>query len=623
MENATEQNWRRYTVPEIFLEATARYGKREALREKQGDEWQTLSWAAYAQEVTSASLGLAALGLKKGECVSILSENCPHWIYADMAIMCAGGVSAGIYPTSAPAQIEYFLTDCSARYIFASNQAQLDKLLAIREKLPQLRKIITLNEDVVIPDNALDVLTFDALKKTGAQIEKDNKFNSMVKSVSPDDVAILIYTSGTTGAPKGVMLTHRNIMFEIAVHDKFLHIAEGDDLISFLPLSHIAERMLTSLRPMMHGARVTFSQGPEKLATEIMEVSPHVFFAVPRIWEKFHAAINSAIEKASPFQRWSYRCALSIGRRAAQHKYSARRPPSFLMGIQKITDMLVMRNIRAKIGMGRAHFVICGAAPVSPDLLLWMAAIGLDVRETYGLTENGSVAAIAPLDQRKLGSVGKAVLDSEIKIAPDAEILIKGDHVFAGYFNKEEETRQTLKDGWLYTGDLGRFDGDGFLFITGRKKDIIITSGGKNISPAQIENELKFHPLITDCMVVGDGQKYLTCLIMLDPINAREYAGKEKLAFASFAELSRRPEIYEIISDEIARINQLFSRVEQIKTFRILDVPLALDDGMLTPTMKLKRDAVANGYEDVINEMYAEAAPNDRQPRSQTGRRSA
>ena len=623
MEDSPEQSCRRHTVPEIFLKATTQYADRPALREKQGEDWRTISWAAYAQEVISASLGLAALGLKKGECVCILSENCPRWIYADMAIMCAGGVSAGVYPTSAPAQIEYFLSDCSARYIFASNQAQLDKLLAIREKFPQLRKIIILNEDVVIPDNDPDILTFDALKTLGAQLENENKFNSMVNAVTPDDVAILIYTSGTTGAPKGVMLTHRNIMFEIAVHDKFLHIAEGDDLISFLPISHIAERMLTSLRPMMHGARVTFSRGPEKLATEIMEVSPHVFFAVPRIWEKFHAAINSAIENASPFQRWSYRCALSIGRRTAQHKYSARKPPTFLMVIQKITDTLVMRKIRAKIGMGRAHFVICGAAPVSPELLLWMAAIGLDVRETYGLTENGSVAAIAPLDQRKLGSVGKAVLDSEIKIAPDGEILIRGDHVFAGYINKDEETHKTLKDGWLYTGDLGRLDSDGFLFITGRKKDIIITSGGKNISPAQIENELKFHALIADCMVVGDGRKYLTCLIMLDPINAQEYAAKENFAFAGFAELSRHPEISEIIGDEISRVSQLYSRAEQIKAFRILDAPLALDDGMLTPTMKLKRDAVASGYKDLINEMYAEATPDERRPPAQTGRRSA
>lgn len=608
MSGMPEQHWRRRTVPEIFLWAVENYGNRPALRTKCDGEWKTVSWADYAGEVTAASLGLAALGLNKGERVCILSENRPHWIYADMAILCAGGVSAGVYPTSVPAQIEYFLNDCRARFLFVSDRAQLEKLTGIRENLPHLQKIIIFDEDAEASNGDIDSLTFGALKKLGARDNSENSdpFKSLTEKVTPDDVAILIYTSGTTGPPKGAMLTHRNLMFEIAVHDRFLHIAEGDDLISFLPLSHIAERMLTSLRPMMHGARITFSQGPDKLADEIREVSPHVFFAVPRLWEKFHAGVSAAMETAPAFQRRLYEAALAIGRSAARYNYNARKVPVHLNIMQKITGALIMRKIRAKIGMGRARFVICGAAPVSPDLLMWMAAIGLDVRETYGLTENGSVAAIAPLNKRKLGSVGKAVLDSKITIAEDGEILIRGDHVFARYINKETETNKALQNGWLHTGDLGCLDEDGFLYITGRKKDIIITSGGKNISPAQIENELKFHPLISDCMVIGDGRRYLTCLVMLDPMNLVEYARTCGISEKCHTDLSRHEKIQSAIEEAILRVNEKFSRVEQIKQFRLLDAPLAPGDDALTPTMKLKRDILAARHQELIDGMYAE-----------------
>ncbi len=590
------------------MTATAQFAERPALREKLGGQWQTVSWGEYAQEVKNASLGLATLGLKKGDRVCILSDNCPHWLYADMAIICTGGASVGIYSTSAPHQIEYFLTDCEARFIFVSDQGQLDKVMGVCDKISHLEKIIVFDEHTSAQCDKKNVISFNTLTKIGrqAELENENLFQHRAEAVSPDDIAILIYTSGTTGPPKGAMLTHRNIMFQIAVFDEFLHINKGDDLLSFLPLSHIAERMLSSLRPVMHGARVTFSQGPDKFAEEVRGVSPHVFFAVPRLWEKFHAAITDAIEKGPAIESWAYRTALSVGRKAARYKYSARNIPPILSILQIFTDGLVMRNVRAKIGMDRARFVICGAAPVSPDLLLWMAAIGLDVRETYGLTENSSVAAIAPLNKRKFGSVGKAVLDSEIRIAGDGEILIKGDHVFAGYISKKQETRESLKDGWLHTGDLGRFDDDGFLYITGRKKDIIITSGGKNISPAQIENELKFHPLIADCMVVGDGRKYLTCLIMLDHTHAPSYAAEHGIAFANYAEFSQQPELSTIVNSEIDRVNQRFSRVEQIKHFRILDAPLTPHDGALTPTMKLKRDVVARKYEKLIDSMYTE-----------------
>ena len=590
------------------MHATVQFAARKALSEKRNDAWKTVTWADYAEQVKHISLGLAAMGLSKGDRVCILSESRPEWLYADMAIICAGGASVGIYPTSSQEQIEYFLDDSGASNIFVSSVDLLAKVLPVQDKLQHPKKIIVFDDVEKIASDADDIVSLSYLMDLGRKLESENRtrFADLANTVTADDLAVLIYTSGTTGPPNGVMLTHRNIMFEVAVHDKYLHIAEGDDLISFLPLSHIAERMLTCFRPMMHGARVTFSQGPEKLADEIREVSPHVFFAVPRIWEKFHTAITAAMDKASPFQRWSYKTALGIGMRAARYKYNARKVPVLLTGIQSITDQLVMQKVRTKIGMGRAHFVICGAAPVSSDLLMWMAAIGLDVRETYGLTENGSVAAIAPLDMRKLGSVGLAPLDSDIQIADDGEILIRGDHVFTGYINKQEATGEALKDGWLHSGDIGRLDEDGFLYITGRKKDIIITSGGKNISPAQSENELKFHPLIADCMLVGDGRKYLTCLIMLDPINVIAYAAEHGVENLGFAELSRNPKILTMIETEINRVNQQVSRVEQVKKFRVLDKPLSPGDPALTPTMKLKRDVVAARYSDLIDSMYTQ-----------------
>ncbi len=602
------ENWRESTIPQQFMRATARYGEHPALWLQRDGKGGFCTWSDYAERVKHAALGLAELGLQRGDRVCILGENSPHWLYADMAILCAGGVSVGIYPTSTSEQVEYCLDDSGATFIFVSNQAQLDKVLKVRHRLSGLKKIITFDESTINKPGDDTILPFSVLSKTGQQVKQqdDGRFARLASTVMPDDIAILIYTSGTTGPPKGVMLTHKNIMYEIAVHDKYLHIAEGDDMISFLPLSHIAERMLTCLRPMMHGAQITFSQGRDTLAQEIREVSPHVFFAVPRIWEKFYDAIMAAIAKGSLLQRWAYQIALTIGRRAASYKYNARKVPVLFAGLQKLADRLVMSKIREKIGMERARFVICGAAPVSPDLLLWMAAIGLDVRETYGLTENGSVAAIAPLDKRKLGSVGKAVLDSKIRIASDDEILIKGDHIFVGYINKKKETGEALKDGWLHTGDLGRFDEDGFLYITGRKKDIIITSGGKNISPAQIENEMKFHPLIADCMVVGDGRKYLACLIVLDPENATIYGLQHNIRHTGYADLSQNTQINTKIETEIMRVNRMFSRVEQVKKFRILDAPLAPGSEALTPTMKLKRDILAAQYKDLIESIYAE-----------------
>ncbi len=596
------------TIPQQFLCSTARFAANLALHEKRAGKWHSIIWSEYAEQVKYAALGLAEIGITKGDRVCILSESCPHWLYADMAIMCAGGASVGIYPTSTPEQIKYFIEDCEASFIFVSDQTQLDKLQSIRPQLSRLKKIIVFGDVETETADSENILSFEDLTRTGCQVEKQDKdrFGQLANTVSSDNVAILIYTSGTTGPPKGAMLTHRNIMFETAVHDKFMHMGEGDHLISFLPLSHIAERMLTSIRPMVHGAQVSFSQGRDTLATEIREISPHVFFAVPRIWEKFHEAITGAVEKGPFWRRWPYYMALSIGRRAAKYKYSARKVPALLAGLQKITNPLIMRKIRTMIGMNRAHFVICGAAPVSPDLLLWIAAIGLDVRETYGLTENGSIATASPLNQRKLGSVGKAVLDSEVKIADDGEILIKGDHVFLGYINKEDATRETLNDGWLHTGDLGRFDEDGFLYITGRKKDIIITSGGKNISPALIENELKFHSLISDCMVVGEGRKYLTCLVLLDPANATGYAKSHNLPDLGDKAFDRSSPLYNVVEKEISRVNKQFSRVEQIKRFQIIDASKALDNTVLTPTMKLKRDAFYKKHKSLIDAMYAD-----------------
>lgn len=594
------------TIPAQFLDTVGKFGERPAMRSKLDGVWQTLSWNNYCDSVRQFAMGLRELGLERGERVCILGGNCAEWLIADMAVMSLGGVSVGLYTTSAPAQIAQIAGDCEACFFVTAGGDQLDRLLAVRDQLPGLRKIIPFGDAGPSGEMGSDITAWDDVISLGRA--QDTKHPSLwedgIGEIEPDDLAILIYTSGTTGPPKGAMTSHANLMFQLDVQQDLLPIQCDDELMSVLPLSHIGERLMGDLRPMKSGAAINFVESPEKFAENLREVSPTVFFSVPRVWEKFHAGITNAMAGQSLPARLAYRLALKAGDRVARRRQAGKPIPWLLGALHGLAERRVLRPLRDMIGMGRAHSVLSGAAPIERQMIRWFFALGLDMRETYGLTETSGVVSFPPLNIRKPGTVGQALPGTEVKIAGDGEILVKGDHIIQGYLNMPGETATAIVDGWLYTGDLGRLDEDGFITITGRKKDVIITAGGKNISPSEIENRLKFSPLIDDAMAVGDGRKYLTCLIIPNPENVAAMAAGAGVNESDFAELCRLPLILDAIQAAIDEVNADFSRVEQIKKFRLMTTPLVPGSDEVTATMKLKRDAMAKKYAALIEDMY-------------------
>jgi long-chain acyl-CoA synthetase len=594
------------TVVGLFWRVASERGEAVALREKVRGVWRSISWRTYADNARAVGLGLRALGLKRGERVAICSENRPEWLYCDMGILGAGGVSAGIYTTDSPQQIAYLVESSGARFYFAENDEQLDKCLMARERLSGLLNIIVFDTAGLGRVDDPLVIGFDALIERGRAHGAANPglWDDSLGRIQPNDIATLIFTSGTTGPPKGAMITHRNVLFQIATQEAILPSRVDDTFVSFLPLSHIAERTFTTYRPLGSGAVVHFAESPETVPENLREVAPSACFAVPRIWEKLYSGIVLAMADATGFQRWAYGLALAIGQAATARQLDGRPVPPGHAVLFWLAKQLVLGNVRRMLGLDRARYLITAAAPISPDLIRWYRALGLNMLEVYGQTENTGLATIYATDRIKIGSVGAAAPGTEVRIAEDGEVLLRGPHVFAGYDGAPEKTAETLAGGWLHTGDIGVLDGDGDLTITDRKSDIIITAGGKNITPSEIENQLKFSPYISDAVVIGDGRKYLTCLIMIDHDNVAKFAQDHAVPFTNFASLSQAAAVRELVGREIERVNTAVARVETIKAFAMIDVKLTAEDDELTPTMKLKRKFVNQKYRAVIDSMY-------------------
>jgi long-chain acyl-CoA synthetase len=424
----------------------------------------------------------------------------------------------------------------------------------------------------------------------------------------PDDEApaIIVYTSGTTGPPKGAMLSHRNILFQLGYADFIAEPRPGDQQLSFLPLSHVAERTFTVFYPLRTGATVNFAESIDTVPDNIREVAPAVFFAVPRIWEKFYSGVALRMRDATRLGRLVYAWAVGVGMRVAECRIEGRRPSPLLRLLFRVADLVALDNVKRSMGLHRVRGAATGAAPIAPELIKWFMALGVDMREVYGQTENCGLATAMPPHRIKLGTVGIARSDTEVRLSPQGEILLRGPHVFMGYYKNPERTAQTIVDGWLHTGDVGKIDAEGFVTITDRMKDIIITAGGKNITPSEIENQLKFSPYISDAVVVGDQRRFLSCLVMIDHETVAQFAQDKSVPFTNFASLCRAKEVQDLIWTEIERVNKQFARVETIKKFHLISELLTPEDEELTPTMKLKRAFVNRKYKDVIDAMYDE-----------------
>jgi long-chain acyl-CoA synthetase len=598
------------TLPKSFLRAVERRGDRPAMREKDMGIWKTITWNDWLARAREIAYALHAIGFRPGDVASVLANTVPEWSHADIGILCAGGVSSGIYPTDSAKQVAYLIDDSRTRVLFVEDDEQLDKALEARAQCPTLMRIVIFDMEGLSDFHDPMCVSLEAFLASGRahMAGREQLFAEMIASRGPNDLAILVYTSGTTGPPKGAMLSHHNIVTQMRHSVDVLSWREGDERLAFLPMCHVAERIAGAYYAIATGAISNYAESPETVAENIREVQPTLFGAVPRVWERFYSSVMIALKDATPFEQWAYRIAIGAGYRIADARLARRRPTISERIAFRLAYWLALRNIRTMMGIDRCRWLFTGAAPIAPDLIRWYLALGLNMYEVYGQTENGGLATVMPPDAIKLATVGKAVPYGEVTISPAGEILIRGDFVFMGYLNQPARTAETVdRDGWLHTGDVGLIDNEGYVRITDRMKDIIITAGGKNITPSEIENQLKFSPYVSDAVVVGDRRPYLTCLVMIDHENVEKFAQDNAVPFTNYASLCRTPQVRDLIWSEIEKVNAGFARVETIKRFHLIEQQLTAEDDELTPTMKLKRKLVNEKYHGEIEAMYSAA----------------
>ena len=605
------------TLVKLFRHRCQALGERTAHREKALGIWRSHSWSAFLDAARAIGLGLAALGLKRGEVVLILSEDRKEWVYADLGVQCVGGIVSGIYTTDGAEQMAHRISDSGSRFLIVENDEQLDKFLEIGERVPGVAKCVVLDRDGLHGFTDDRVLFLDELCDIGRRAhDRDrDRFRREVEASRPGDVAILIYTSGTTGPPKGAMITHENIMFSVSSLLRAMSIRDGDEQLCFLPLCHVLERLVSVFVPIAAGSVVNFAESIETVFDNLREVSPATFTAVPRMWEKIHARVQVLAAQATPIGRWAFERAVACGADRAEYLMEGRRVPGPLEARFRFWDRLVLANVRRMIGLDAARTITTGAAPIAPELVKWYWSIGLVMLEGYGLTESAGVLALNTADRNRTGSVGPPAPGVEMRIAADGEILARAPLVFRGYRGDSQKTAETIREGWLHTGDIGRIDDDGFVWITGRMKDIIITTGGKNVAPAELESRLKFSPFVLDAVVIGDRRRFLTALVMIDQENVERYAREHRVPYSDFASLCAAEPVQALIGAEVAAANARFARAEQVRDFRLINVLLSPEDDELTPTMKIRRGIVERNHKALIDGMYP--PENFTDPRSQ------
>ncbi|WP_116109766.1 AMP-dependent synthetase/ligase [Amycolatopsis ruanii] len=590
------------TLPARLLEHARAMGDKTAMREKHRGRWREWTWAEYAERVANVAAGLRELGVEPGDRVAIHAENRPEWVVADLAGQGIGAISMGVYPTSPEAEVEYLLSHSGAKVLIAEDEEQLDKALAVRGRLPELRHLVVMDPRGVRVEALPDLMTFEQLERPRDNALRD--YADAVARLDPAATAILVYTSGTTGPPKGAMISHANL---VAAGRTFLSALGGgpdDEVLSYLPLCHIAERLTSVIDSVWAGSVVNFGEGGPSFLNDLRDVQPTVFLGVPRVWEKMLAGTEIRMADASRLKRGLYRFWLKQGRRIAPRRMAGRLSAADRIRVW-LGEILVFRALREKLGLVRVHTALSGAAPIAPQVLEYLWAIGVPVREGYGQTENTALATLTPERDVRLGAVGKPLDGVEVRIAEDGEIGNRSAGVFQGYYRNPEATAAAVDaDGWLHTGDVGEIDDDGFLRITDRKKDIIITAGGKNISPSEIENRLKVSPFVREAIVIGDRRKYLTALIGVEAETVGNWATRRNLAYTTYADLSAKPEVRALIQQVVDETNREFSQVEQIKRFALIGKELDHTDGELTATQKVKRRAIEQRFAEEIEAMY-------------------
>jgi long-chain acyl-CoA synthetase len=576
--------------------SASRHGDKPAVSWKKGDEWQQRTHAELREVVREHASGLIALGVAPGERVCILANTRPEWTYLAYAVWLAGGVVVPIYPTNSPEECEWVAGNSEAAVVICENAEQLDKIRQVRERLPELRSI------VLVEGDAEDAVSLSSL---GGDESHSEELDQRADAVSADDPLLIIYTSGTTGPPKGCVLTHGNGLALCEMVDELGTVDAGDVSYLYLPLAHVFAQIV-QISGLYIGASLAFFSGDTKrIIPELQEVKPDYFASVPRIFEKVYAQAVGALQKATPEQREQFEQAVKLGLRVREAEERGDAVPDELKAPFDQADEAIFKNVRAIFG-GRMRESTTGAAPIAQEILEFFFACGCAVMEGYGMTETTGVGTVNTRAEHRFGSVGRPAPGVEVRIAPDdGEILMRGPNIFRGYWRNEEATREVLdEEGWMHTGDLGTIDDDGYVFITGRKKDIIITAGGKNLTPANIENDLKQSPFISQAVMYGDRRPFPVALVTLDMEEIAPWAKDHGLP-EDAAALAEAPEVRELVQGVLDGANKKYAQVEQVKKFAILDHDLAQETGELTPTLKVKRNVVYENYADIFDSLYA------------------
>ncbi len=589
------------SLPAMLLQRAMEHPGRVALREKQLGRWREITWAAYAARAAAVGAGLRAIGVGEGDRVAVLSENRAEWLLSDLGAQGIGAVSVGIYPTSPASEVQYLLGHSKSVVVIVEDEEQIDKILAVRKKLPALKHIVVIDTRGIRDLDDPMVMTFAALEELG----RSQPVADWGTGVSGDTVAMVVYTSGTTGPPKGAMLSHENLVHAADTFSATFTTTADDQVLSYLPLSHVAERLVSLIDALKGGYVVNFGEGGESFAADLREIQPTFFLGVPRVWEKMLATVEIRMADASRLKRFIYARVMARGRKLAPKRMKGGLGPIDRV-IAGVLWLVLFRSLREKLGLARVRTAVSGAAPIAPKVLEYFWALGIPVREGYGQTEGSALATYTPADDVRIGKVGKALQGVELRIAEDGEILVRSKGVFVGYLDNKKATAETVdRDGWLHTGDVGELDEDGFLTITDRKKDIIITAGGKNISPSEIENMLKVSPYVREAIVIGDRRKYLTALIGIEADTVGNWATRKGVAYTTYRDLSGRDEVKALIGEVVNGVNRDLAQVETIKRFELLPKELDPEEGELTATQKVKRAAIATEFGPLIEAMYS------------------
>lgn len=588
------------TLGQLFLNTIKSYPKDDLMLYKDAGRYVPISTDEVAKRVKNICLGLKELGLDPGDKLIIVSDNRPEWVMTDLANLCLGGITVPIYTTLLPEQVRYIIDNSDAKIVCYSDEEQWKKIEEIKSTLSKVENYITFAEEA--PEG---VLTLEELKQKGEALDKEDSslFERLASAGKPDDVASIIYTSGTTGIPKGVMLTHKNFVSNIQSVSTVIEFSAEDTVLSFLPLAHVLERMVV-FTYLYKGCSIAFAESIDTVGENLLEVKPQIMVSVPRVFEKIYARVIDNVLASSSLKRKIFFWAVKVGKEYGRRKLEGQAIPKSLQRKRGLAEKLVFSKVIEKTG-GRVRFFVSGGAPLSKDIADFFYALGLVVLEGYGLTETSPVISVNSFENLKFGTVGKPIPGVEVKIADDGEILSKGPHIMKGYYRLEAETQEVIKDDWFYTGDIGHLDEEGFLVITDRKKDIIVTSGGKNIAPQPIENLLKTNPYISNAVVLGDRRKFISALIIPNFEKIEAYAKSNNITYSNLGELIKNEQVVSFIESEVDKMSGNLASYERVKKIRLLDRDFEIEHDEITPSLKVKRNIVGDKHKAIIDEMYS------------------